>query len=114
MCRTLEFCNWKAHWWESQITQRESLLLPDEPLAGGLKAYAYQQAALERDIAKKWAFKWRGTQNCAITIITKIMGDGWVVYDDGEEMSVDDLANDLIELELGENGDETVGSDCED
>jgi hypothetical protein len=38
----------------------------------------------------------------------------WVVYDDDEEMSVDDLANDLIKLELGKNGDETVGSDCED
>lgn len=39
------------------------------------------------------------------------MGDGWVVHDDGEMMSIDDVANDLIELELD---DEAVGSDCED
>jgi len=111
MRRTLEFCSWKANWWEAQITQRESSLLPDDPLAGGLKAYAHQQAALEREIAMKWAFKWRGTRNRAIPIVSAVMGVGWVVHDDGEEMSIDDLANDLIELELD---DEAVGSDCED
>ena len=111
MRRTLEFCSWKANWWETQITQRESSLQPDDPLAGGLKAYAHQQAAFEREIARKWAFKWRGTRNRAIPIVSAVMGDGWVVHDDGEEMSINDLANDLIELELD---DEAVGSDCED
>jgi hypothetical protein len=111
MRRTLEFCSWKANWWETQITQWESCLQPDDPLAGGLKAYAHQQAAFEREIARKWAFKWRGTRNRAIPIVSAVMGDGWVVHDDGEEMSIDDLANDLIELELD---DEAVGSDCED
>lgn len=112
MRRTLEFCSWKANWWETQITQRESSLLPDDPLAGGLKAYAHQQAALEREIATNWAFKWRRTRNRAIPIVSAVMGDGWVVHDDGEMMSIDDLANDLIELELDD--DEAVGSDCED
>jgi hypothetical protein len=69
---------------------------------------------LEQEITRKWAFKWRGTHNCAILIVSAVMGDGWVVHDDGEEMSIDDLANNLIELELNEDGDKVVGSDCED
>jgi hypothetical protein len=47
MCQTLEFCSWKANWWETQITQWESYLLPDDLLTEGLKAYAHQQAVLE-------------------------------------------------------------------
>jgi len=42
------------------------------------------------------------------------MGEDWVVPS-REEMSVDDLANDLIELELDDlYGGDVVGSDCED
>jgi hypothetical protein len=78
----------------------------------GLRAYAHQQAAQERDIATKWALKWRGTRNRAILIISAMMGEGWVVQ--GEQMCIDDLANKLIELELEEDMGDPVGSDCED
>jgi len=52
----------------------------------------------------------RDSQSCYSNCFSSY-GVGWVVHDDGEEMSIDDLANDLIELELD---DEAVGSDCED
>jgi len=43
------------------------------------------------------------------------MGEDWVTPGDGQEMSIDDFINDLIELELDDQyrGD-AVGSDCED
>jgi hypothetical protein len=114
MRRILKFCSWKAAWWESQIMQRVSLLPSDGPLVDGLQAYAYKQAALEREIFKKWALKWKGTRNRAIPVISAHMGEDWVVAG-GEEMNVDDLANDLIELELDDPyGGDVVGSDCED
>ena len=110
----LKFCNWKAAWWESWIMQWVSLLPSDGPLVDGLWAYAYKQAALECEIFKKWALKWKGTCNCAIPVIFALMGEDWVVPS-REEMSVDDLANDLIELELDDlYGGDVVGSDCED
>ena len=59
--------------------QRVSLLPSDGPLADGLRAYAYEQAALEREIFKKWALKWKGTCNRAIPVISALMGEDWVV-----------------------------------
>ena len=115
MRRTLEFCSWKAAWWESQIIQREPLLPSDGPLMDGLRAYAYKQAALEREISDKWALKWRGTRNRSIPVISAVMGEDWVTPGDGQEMSIDDFTNDLIELELDDQyGGDAVGSDCED
>jgi hypothetical protein len=114
MRRILEFCNRKAAWWENKIQQQESEQM-DEPLADGLRAYAHQQAALEREISTKWAHKWRQTRNRAIPIISAVMGEDWVAGGDVEDIDMDDLANDLIELELDdEDGGKVVGSDCED
>jgi len=43
------------------------------------------------------------------------MGEDWVTPGDGQEMSIDDFINDLIELELDDQyGEDAVGSDCED
>ena len=109
MRRTLEFCSWKAAWWESRITQR---VPSDGPLADGLRAYAYKQAALEREISDKWALKWRGTRNQAIPVISAVMGEDWLTPSDGQE---DDFVHDLIELELDDQYEgDAVGSDCED
>jgi hypothetical protein len=113
MRRVLEFCNWKAAWWENKIQQQKSQQV-DGPLTDGLHAYAHQQAALEREISTKWAHKWRRTRNRAVLIISAVMGEDWVAGGDVEEIDMDDLANDLIELELDDNVGEAVGSDCED
>lgn len=112
MRRILEFCRWRASWWESQILQRD--LPPDTPLSDGMLAYAHQQAALEREISANWVLKWRGTRNRASPIIHAVMGEDWVVHVDSEEMSMDDLDNGLIELELDEATNDPVGSDYED
>jgi hypothetical protein len=110
MRRVLEFCQWKAVWWEDKIEQ-QACKEADEPLADGLRAYAHQQAALERENSTKWECKWRNTRNRAIPIISAVMGEDWVAG--GEVM--DDLADNLVELELDdEEGEEAAGSDCDD
>jgi hypothetical protein len=116
MRRILEFCNWKATWWENKIQQQEAERTDDDPLADGLRAYAHEQAALEHEILTKWAHKWRQTRNRAILIISAVMGEDWVAGGgDVKDMDMNDLANDLIVLELDDEGrGEAVGSDCED
>ena len=89
-------------------------LPPNTPLTDGMLTYAHQQAALECEISAKWTLKWRGTRKCAIPIIHTVMSKEWVVHDD-DEMSMDYLANGVIELELSEEAaGDLVGSDCED
>ena len=80
-----------------------------------MRAYAYRQAALEREISDKWALTWRGTRNRATPVISSVMGEDWVTPSDGQEMRMEDFVNDLIELELDDQyGEDAVGSDCED
>lgn len=45
MRRTTEFLNWKANQWESRVDGREDL---DEEMREGIRAYATEQAALQR------------------------------------------------------------------
>jgi hypothetical protein len=114
MRHILEFCNWKATWWENKIQQQEVERMDDDPLADGLHAYVHQQAALEHEILTKWAHRWRQTHNCAIPIISAVMDEDWVAGG-GDVEDMNDLANDLIVLELDdEDRGKMVGSDCED
>jgi hypothetical protein len=98
----------------NKIQQQESQQT-DGPLAEGLHAYVHQQAALEHQISTKWAHKWRQTRHPAIPIISAVMGEDWVAGGGVEEIDVDDLASDLIELELDDKDiGKVVGSDCGD
>ncbi|KAJ7149097.1 hypothetical protein C8R46DRAFT_1009634 [Mycena filopes] len=55
MRRVLEFCLWKARWWEEKLGQRGDVA---GPLAEGLRAYAREQMARERQWAADWGEKW--------------------------------------------------------
>jgi hypothetical protein len=59
MRRVLEFCQWKAGWWENQPSRRHTDL---EMLTEGLPAYATEQAETERMRAQLWAEKWAPVQ----------------------------------------------------
>ncbi|KAJ7715473.1 hypothetical protein B0H16DRAFT_1805290 [Mycena metata] len=55
MRRTVEFCLWKAKWWEEQLGLREDVA---PALVEGLEAYGREQIARELDWAAKWSAKW--------------------------------------------------------
>jgi hypothetical protein len=59
MQRVLEFCQWKALWWEMQASRRHADL---EMLTKGLHAYAMEQAETERMRMSLWANKWAPVQ----------------------------------------------------
>ncbi|TDL25097.1 hypothetical protein BD410DRAFT_717811, partial [Rickenella mellea] len=54
MRRTLAFLEWRAKWWESQVDSRMETV----DVKSGLRAYAMKQAAVQRDLAKRFARLW--------------------------------------------------------
>ncbi|KAF8873403.1 hypothetical protein BD779DRAFT_1392011, partial [Infundibulicybe gibba] len=55
MRRALEFCWWKARWWTAQCDRRHT---GDSCMDEGLKAYAMQQAEIERRRGLWWEQQW--------------------------------------------------------
>ncbi|KAJ7027844.1 hypothetical protein C8F04DRAFT_1266632 [Mycena alexandri] len=55
MKRVLRFLRWRAVWWESQRGSRTEV---SRELASGLQAYAACQAAMHRDITRKFKTAW--------------------------------------------------------
>ncbi|KAF8215390.1 hypothetical protein K438DRAFT_1955372 [Mycena galopus ATCC 62051] len=62
MCRVLEFCAWKARWWEERVTTRSEVTAE---LSEGLRAYALAQAARERAWESDWRAKWAAVRERA-------------------------------------------------
>jgi hypothetical protein len=72
MRRILVFCYWKAAWWMEQVPLREGV---SGPLAEGLRAYAEEQADMERRIHSVWEVKWAGARSLAQPIIQAFWGE---------------------------------------
>ncbi|KZP13329.1 hypothetical protein FIBSPDRAFT_960616 [Athelia psychrophila] len=76
MCRVLQFCDRKEHWWKDQQGLRLLIEPHEKTLHEGLLAYSEKQMALERAIGQSWEAKWRGMQERAAPIIAgEIPGD---------------------------------------
>jgi len=56
MRRAIDFCRWKARWWEIRQDLRLNSLAPH--VAEGIRAYALEQADVERKRALDWTVKW--------------------------------------------------------
>lgn len=96
MRRAVQFCEWKALWWENQGNRRQTVL---SHLAEGLMAYATEQAMAERFRAKLWASLWSDIRGRAAVVLKAIDGD----HDDGltsEMVTLEILVDDDTELDL--------------
>lgn len=120
MRRVLMYCSWKEEWWREQLKDRVVTLDVDDPLAEGLKAYAYRQSALESRIRSQWQAKWHAARNGAKAIIDEVMGSDWISLsgDDTAALpatSIDNLITQVIELDIGDigedGGEERSGTD---
>ncbi|KAJ7509946.1 hypothetical protein B0H11DRAFT_1900369 [Mycena galericulata] len=101
MRRVLEFCAWKARWWDQRVAPaRGEGRAPITPeLAEGLCAYALAQAARERAWGQVWAARWAAVRARA----TLVMRDE--VQDVTEGVMVP------LEVELDEEDNEEDGFD---
>lgn len=104
MRRILEFCHWKARWWDQQADRRSNV---SPPLQEGLRAYAAEQAAMERMLARSWESKWRAVRERARTTLDRHAAD--VADEVGEvgpevEIELDDV-EDGNELDFLEDDD---------
>ncbi|KAJ7029929.1 hypothetical protein C8F04DRAFT_1211870 [Mycena alexandri] len=90
MRRVLEFCKWKAKWWEERTAGR-----PDASnvLAEGVRAYALEQVTRERFWATSWERKWAALVDVTSEVALEVEVEDEVAYgeygDHGE--SDDDL-----------------------
>ena len=82
--------------------------------------YAHQQATSEHAILPTWRTKWRLVHQHAVSIITTVLGEDWVLEEGGEASVVEHMEiigyqDDVIELEISdEDGGKGGGSDYED
>ncbi|KAK7020596.1 hypothetical protein VNI00_017725 [Paramarasmius palmivorus] len=55
MRRSIEFCQWRAGWWDAQAIRRSNI---SPWLADGLQAYASEQSDIERRRGVSWQSSW--------------------------------------------------------
>ncbi|KAJ7705153.1 hypothetical protein B0H16DRAFT_1482433, partial [Mycena metata] len=68
MKRVLRFLQWRSVWWELRRTSREQV---SRELASGLEAYAVRQAALHRNIARKFKTAWETSAETAVRMAVR-------------------------------------------
>lgn len=97
MRRIIEFCNWKAAWWDGQADRRSNM---SPHLREGIRAYAAEQAATERRLARVWALKWNMVRQRARVALEAGASD---VADELEEVGP--------EIEVVLQADEDIGEE---
>jgi hypothetical protein len=69
MRRVIAFGRWKADWWKAQVTHRQGV---ENGLSEGLRAYALEHEALERDFANALEIKWHDVRNHAKSVLADL------------------------------------------
>ncbi|KAJ7190917.1 hypothetical protein GGX14DRAFT_537939 [Mycena pura] len=95
MHRVLEFCTWKAAWWDERRESRQGV---SPELAEGLRAYATEQAARERYWRLKWERQWEAVRRKAALALANDLND--VTDEVAVEVEVEE------EVAYGEYGEE--------
>jgi hypothetical protein len=72
MRRSIQFCEWKALWWDSRKGCRGSVL---PHIGEGITAYSAEQADTERRRASHWMDKWVNVRKLAEAVLEKHLTD---------------------------------------
>lgn len=105
MRRGIEYCQWKASWWEEEANRR-ALATPSMPshVAEGIAAYAFEQAEDERERGTQWEETWRDIRLRAVLVLDKFLGEkeadsvpclNITVEEEGEDSDIDEDDNNL-------------------
>lgn len=108
MRRVIQFCHWKATWWQQQARRRVNSTEPGSPssvspeLNEGILAYAAEQEAMENALATSFEGKWATVRATARREVeglpdlpNTLLGTDMVVHvnldlDNGEDVDDDD------------------------
>lgn len=86
MRRCLQYCVWRADWWDWQATRHRDI---SDVLAEGLSAYASEQAATERAMEALWREGWAASRERGLEITTQAVGSAITSSPAEIEMSFD-------------------------
>ena len=100
MRRSLQFCAWKAEWWDAQALRRTNV---QPHLHEGLVAYAAKTAAAERHRLASWSIAWVAVRERAALILEKHLKDH---EDDNGGVAMLTLE---VEIEPDDDDDSMVG-----
>lgn len=87
MKRVLRFLQWRALWWETRrSTRREEV---SATLREGLEAYTARQAAMARQIARRFKTAWDTSAATAVRMVVRdaILAEGMVAFTEATEMT---------------------------
>jgi hypothetical protein len=100
MRRAIQFCAWKANWWEEQAGRRT---LVSAHLAEGIAAYAAENATAERRRLLSWSSHWEVVRQRARLVLQNHLNNN----EDGGEMGA-------LEIEIEDEDDEALIFDLDD
>ncbi|KAJ6514716.1 hypothetical protein DFH09DRAFT_1332844 [Mycena vulgaris] len=83
MCCVLQFCTWKANWWDERRYPRPGV---SPELAEGLCAYAKEQVVRERRWEQKWVLQWAPVCTRAQLALSDVLVD----VEDALEVELED------------------------
>lgn len=91
MKRVLRFLKWRALWWERRRgTRREGI---SAALREGLEGYAAQQAALTRQIARRFKTAWDTSAATAVRMVVRdaMLAEGMAAFAEAAQASEGDV-----------------------
>jgi hypothetical protein len=94
MKRVLQFLRWRSSWWEERRGARRTGV--SRELAVGLDAYAARQAALHRDIARKFKLAWDTSAATAVRMAVRedaLLMEGMAAYARAADGEVEDASH---------------------
>ena len=86
MRRAIEFCRWQASEWERQA-HRRAPSLTDQHVIEGIVAYAFEQAADEREREKQWTEHWSAIRQRAKVVLDELLSGQYDSAFDKKETS---------------------------
>ena len=85
MRRSIEFCRWQASEWERQAHRRTPSLVGKPHIAEGIAAYAFEQAADEREREKQWTVHWSSIHQRAKLVLDDLLSGQDSTFDEKED-----------------------------
>ena len=97
MRRVIEFCRWRAKWWDEQATVRMNSV--DTQLLEGLTSYAAEQACVERQRAAHLEGKWAPVRSRAKAALSQVNHQVSATQIVSAELSIEVEVDDDMEFE---------------
>jgi hypothetical protein len=112
MRRSLQFCDWRAEWWESlqssrQCTNVSTKVAFPTALCEALRAYALEHVLTERRRANRWKGNWEALRKRAAEVLEAKLGKvERAMQLDELSVTLPDITEDLPEYIVADDEDD--------